>query len=286
MTRLTVRKTYKLYIGGAFPRTESGRYDIVHDPGSGDSLANVCRASRKDVRNACEAARAAFGGWSGRAAMNRGQILYRIAEMLEGRSAEFVDLLAKSGVREPQGELEATVDRLVHFAGFADKVTALLGTVNPVPGPYFNFSMPEATGVVGIVCPDEAPLLALASLVAPAIVTGNTTVVVVSEKTPLTGIAFAEVLHVSDLPGGVVNLLSGRRSELAPVLASHRDVNALVLGVEDDSLGSLEAAGADNVKRIARAGAPDGDWTSEEHEGLSAIERTLEIKTVWHTMGV
>ena len=287
MFRLDVRKTYKLYIGGAYPRTESGRTLEVMDS-SGEKLANACRASRKDVREACAAARKAQSSWAGRSAMNRGQILYRMAEMLEGRASEFRDLLSRSGVANAEHEVALSIDRLVHHAGFADKIAPLLGTVNPVPGPYFNFSMPEPTGVLGVITPDDDPLLGLVSMVAPAIVSGNTCVALVSESKPLPGMLFAEVLSVSDLPGGVVNLLSGLASELAPVIAAHMDVGGLWLASQSEHisplLADLERRSAENVKRVVHYD-PD-DLQAPAAQGLSWIERGLEIKTVWHTMGV
>jgi acyl-CoA reductase-like NAD-dependent aldehyde dehydrogenase len=226
-TRLSVRKTYKLFIGGAFPRSESGRSYVVND-GKGNFVANAARASRKDVRDAVVAARKAVPGWSGRTAYNRGQILYRVAEMLEGRRGQFVEELKATGLGKSAAadEVDAAIDRWVWYAGWADKLAAVVGSANPVSGPFFNFSTPEPTGVVGVIAPDS-PLLGLVSVVAPAIVSGNTVVVVASEPAPLPAITLAEVLATSDLPGGVVNLLTGHRSELAPWLASHLDVNAI-----------------------------------------------------------
>jgi len=281
--RLSVRKTYKLFIGGAFPRSESGRSYVVND-GKGAFLANAARASRKDVRDAVGAARKAFGGWSGRTAYNRGQILYRIAEMLEGRRAQFVDELRGAGLGKgaANAELDEAIDRWVWYAGWADKLGAVAGSANPVSGPFFNFSTPEPSGVVGIIAPDS-PLLGLVSVVAPAIVSGNTCVVVASEPAPLAAISFAEVLATSDLPGGVVNLLTGRRTELAPWLASHMDVNAIDLaGVTKDQVRGLEEAAADNLKRVLRPGVTD--WSAEP--GTARLTAFLETKTVWHPVGV
>jgi acyl-CoA reductase-like NAD-dependent aldehyde dehydrogenase len=284
--RLAVRKTYKLFIGGAFPRSESGRSYEVTDA-KGDFVANAARASRKDVRDAVSAARKAFGGWSGRTPYNRGQIIYRIAEMLEGRRDQFAAELRATGARtEPQAEAEvdAAIDRWVWYAGWADKIASVAGAANPVAGPYFNFSTPEPTGVVAIVAPDSA-LLGLVSVVAPAIVTGNTCVVVAAE--PLVAITLAEVLATSDLPGGVVNILTGRRAELAPWLASHLDVNAIDLaGAPPDLAVSCAEAAAENLKRVLRPAQADGtaDWTADP--GTERLTAFLETKTVWHPVGI
>ncbi|MEU5882717.1 aldehyde dehydrogenase family protein [Spirillospora sp. NPDC047279] len=283
MARLSVRKTYKLFIGGAFPRSESGRSYVVND-GKGGFLANASQASRKDVRDAVTAARKAFGGWSGRTPYNRGQILYRVAEMLEGRRAQFVEELRATGLGKGAAgaEVDAAIDRWVWYAGWADKLGAVGGAANPVAGPFFNFSTPEPTGVVGIVAPDSA-LLGLVSVVAPAIVSGNTVVVVASEPAPLTSITLAEVLATSDLPGGVVNVLTGRRDELAPWLAAHMDVNAIDLaGVAKDQVRALEEAAADNLKRVLRPGVTD--WSAEP--GTERLTAFLETKTVWHPVGL
>ncbi|MFD0901664.1 aldehyde dehydrogenase family protein [Actinomadura sediminis] len=281
--RLSVRKTYKLYINGAFPRSESGRSYVVTDA-KGRFVANASHASRKDVRDAVAAARKAFGGWSGRTPYNRGQILYRIAEMLEGRRAQFADELRTAGLAKAaaSAEVDAAVDRWVWYAGWADKLAAVAGSANPVAGPFFNFSTPEPTGVVGVLAPDS-PLLGLVSTVAPAIVSGNTAVVVASEPAPLPAITFAEVLATSDLPGGVVNVLTGRRDELAPWLASHMDVNAIDLaGVPADAAADLEEKAAGNLKRVVR---PDeSDWGAEP--GTARMTAFLETKTVWHPVGV
>jgi acyl-CoA reductase-like NAD-dependent aldehyde dehydrogenase len=265
LSRLPVKKTYKLYIGGEFPRSESGRTYETQG-------ANVARGSRKDVRDAVRAARAAFGKWSGMTAYNRGQVVYRIAEMLESRRAEFAEL--SSGA----DEVDRTIDRLVWYAGWADKLPQVLGSSNPVAGPYFNFTVPEPTGVVGIVAPEDPPLAGLVSRIAPAIVGGNTTVVLPSEGKPLAAVELAEVLATSDVPGGVVNIVTGQRDELAPVLAGHMDVNALDIGGADGQAAELEALAAENVKRVVR-GAPD-DQSPWEIAGF------LELKTVWHPIGV
>jgi acyl-CoA reductase-like NAD-dependent aldehyde dehydrogenase len=274
--RLSVRKTYKLFIGGAFPRSESGRSYPVRSA-AGDFLANAALASRKDVRDAVRAARAAFGGWARATAYNRGQILYRIAEMLEGRRDQFI------GYDLEPSTVDAAIDRWVWYAGWADKLAAVYGGANPVAGPYFNISAPEPTGVVGIVAPAD-PLLGLVSVVAPAIVTGNTAVVLASEESPLPAITLAEVLATSDLPGGVVNLLTGRAAETAPWLASHLDVNAIDLtGVSDPDLAvALEEAAAENLKRVLRPGPVD--WAAEP--GIERMTTLLETKTVWHPKGV
>ncbi|MFI7440680.1 aldehyde dehydrogenase family protein [Nonomuraea indica] len=281
MSRLAVRKTYKLFIGGAFPRSESGRSFVVTDA-KGGFVANAARASRKDARDAVVAARKAFPGWSGATAYNRGQILYRVAEMLEGRRAQFAEELG-TGKKAALEAVDATVDRLVWYAGWSDKITAVLGTANPVAGPYFNLSSPEPTGVVAIAAPDD-PLLGLVSVVAPAVVTGNTCVVIASQRSPLAAITLAEVLATSDLPGGVVNVLTGHQRELAPSLAGHMDVNALDLtGVADAELAvECEQAAAANLKRVLRP-APE-DWSADP--GTRRMAALLETKTVWHPLGV
>ncbi len=279
--RLAVRKTYKLFIGGAFPRSESGRSYPVHSAG-GEFLANAALASRKDVRDAVKAARSAFGKWSGATAYNRGQILYRVAEMLEGRRAQFVDEVVAAG--GSASEVDAAIDRWVWCAGWSDKIAQVYGGANPVAGPYFNLSAPEPTGVVGIVAPTDSPLLGLVSVVAPAIVTGNTTVVLAAPDRPLPAVTLAEVLATSDLPGGVVNLLTGKTEELAPWLASHMDVNAIDLtGVDDPATAvELERAAAENLKRVTRPSRPD--WTADP--GLARMVAFLETKTVWHPKGI
>ena len=260
MTRVPVRKTYKLYVGGRFPRSESGRtYEAEGH--------NVAQASRKDLREAVRAARGAFGGWSGITAYNRGQVLYRVAEMLEARSTDLAEVC--SGATE----VEECVDRMVWYAGWTDKLPQVLGGANPVAGPYFNFTVPEPTGVVGIVAPGEPALLGLVSRLAPVLAGGNTCVVIASEAHPRAAIEFGEVLATSDVPGGVVNLLTGRRDELAPHLASHLDIDALDLARGD---AELERAAADNVKRVV---------FSKPGQSLYDISNFLELKTVWHPMG-
>ncbi|GAA2635021.1 aldehyde dehydrogenase family protein [Dactylosporangium fulvum] len=284
--RLAVRKTYKLFIGGAFPRSESGRSYQVHSA-SGELLANAALASRKDVRDAVKAARAAVAKWSGATAYNRGQILYRVAEMLEGRRDQFVAEVkaAEGGSRKDAGlVVDAAIDRWVWYAGWADKIAQVHGGANPVAGPYFNLSAPEPTGVVGVVAPAESSLLGLVSVIAPAIVGGNTVVVIASETRPLPAVSLAEVLATSDLPGGVVNVLTGKVSEMGPWLAAHMDVNAVDLaGVTDTTLAvELEVAAAENLKRVIRPSSPD--WTADP--GVSRMLAMLEIKTVWHPKGV
>ncbi|QHC25764.1 aldehyde dehydrogenase family protein [Streptomyces sp. GS7] len=283
--RLSVLKTYKLYVGGKFPRSESGRVYEVTDA-KDNWLANAPLASRKDARDAVVAARKAFGGWSGATAYNRGQILYRTAEMLEGRRDQFTAEVADAeGLSKAKAaaQVDAAIDRWVWYAGWSDKVTQIAGSANPVAGPYFNLSAPEPTGVVAVLAPQESSFLGLVSVIAPAIVTGNTAVVVASEKAPLPALSLAEVLATSDLPGGVVNLLSGRTAELAAPLAAHQDVNAIDLtGAGAELAGELETAAADNLKRVLRPRA--ADWTAEP--GTERLLAFLETKTVWHPMGV
>src|SRR5689334_4404832 len=264
MTRLPVKKTYKLFIGGAFPRSESGRtYEAQGQ--------NVARASRKDVRDSVVAARSAQPKWAGATAYNRGQVLYRIAEMTESRVPEFAELC--SG----EDEVERSIDRWVWYAGFADKLSQVLGSSNPVAGPYFNFTIPEPTGVVAVVAPDEPALLGLVSRIAPALTGGNAVVALASETSPLAAVELAEVIATSDVPGGVVNLLTGQRAELAPWLASHMDVNAIDLTGADGLRADLEVAASENVKRVV-LGQPDT-------QSLYEISAFLELKTVWHPIG-
>ena len=265
MNRLPVRKTYKLFIGGDFPRSESGRTYLAEGQ-------NVARASRKDVRDAVRAARAAQGKWAGLTAYNRGQVLYRVAEMLEARAKDLAALC--SG----KAEVERSIDRVVWYAGWADKLAQVLGSANPVAGPYFNFTVPEPTGVVGILAPEEPPLAGVVSRLAPVLVGGNAAVVVASESRPLAAVELAEVLATSDVPGGVVNVLTGHRDELASVLAAHMDVNALDLAPADGASAELERLAAENVKRVVH-GAADAESPWE-------IAAFLELKTVWHPIGV
>jgi len=284
-TRLDVKKTYKLYIGGDFPRSESGRTYVVDDA-KGRFLANAAQASRKDARDAVKAARSAFGGWSARTAYNRGQVVYRIAEVLEGRRDQFeAELRAAEGLTAATARtyVDAAIDRLVWYAGWADKIAQVTGSANAVAGPYFNHSAPEPTGVVAVVAP-SGPLLGLVSVVAPVIVTGNTCVVIASQPHPLTAITLGEVMATSDLPGGVVNVLTGSVAEIAPWLASHMDVNGLDLtGVGDPELArELEIGAAENLKRVRRPGLEDLLVAPP----LDRMTRFLETKTVWHPMGL
>jgi acyl-CoA reductase-like NAD-dependent aldehyde dehydrogenase len=283
--RLRVRKTYKLAIGGAFPRSESGRSYPVEDA-SGELLAQAAQASRKDVRDAVVAARKAFPGWSAATPYNRGQVIYRAAEMLDGRreqfAAEIMDAegLARDAALALVGE---SIDRIVWYAGWADKFAQIAGSANPVAGPYFNFSLPEPTGVVAIVAPQESSLLGFVSVLAPVLCTGNSAVIVASERRPLPAISLAEVLATSDLPGGVANVLTGFTAELAPWLASHRDVNAIDLtGVAVADRAELQRAAADNVKRVYIP--RDCNWAGEP--GSERLTAFVETKTVWHPIGV
>ena len=280
--RVAVRKTYKLYIGGAFPRSESGRSYAVTDS-HGGFLANAALASRKDARDAVSAARKAFPGWSGATAYNRGQVLYRVAELMEGRRSQFVgEIRAAEGIGASKAEtfVDAAIDRWVWYAGWADKIAQVRGSSNPVAGPYFNFSLPEPTGVVAVLAPQRAPLLGFVSVVAPAIVSGNTVVVLASEQYPLPAVTLSEVLATSDVPGGVVNVLTGRVAEIAPWLASHMDVNAIDLtGAPDDQRDDLAVAATDNLKRVVGLSAST-DWAATP--SLDRMLTYLETKTVWH----
>jgi acyl-CoA reductase-like NAD-dependent aldehyde dehydrogenase len=275
--RLPVRRTAKLSIGGQFPRSESGRtYEVVS--ADGRFLAHAAQASRKDLRDAVVAARGALGGWAARTAYNRGQILYRVAEIMEGRRAQLEDELRDSGAADAADEVSRAIDRWVWYAGWADKIAQVAGGANPVAGPYFNFTVPEPTGVVGIIAPAEPSLLGLVSRIAPVIVSGNVAVAVASERSPLPAVSLAEALATSDVPGGVINVLTGSPAELVPLLAAHMDVNAIDLtGCPDDLIAEAERAAADNVKRVHRAGP------AEQH--LSEITAFVEFKTVWHPMG-
>jgi acyl-CoA reductase-like NAD-dependent aldehyde dehydrogenase len=250
----------------------------------GEVLARPARASRKDLRDAVRAARSAFPKWSGTTAYNRGQVLYRVAELLEGRRAQFEDELAAFGAPKPAREVEAAIDRWVWYAGWSDKVHHVMGTVNPVAGPYYDFTFPEPTGVVGVVAPEEPALLGLVSRLAPAIVSGNTVVLVASERRPLPAVTLSEVLATSDVPGGVVNVLTGLKQELLSWLAGHMDVNAVDLtGATEDAVPDLERASAENVKRVVRDGS--ADWFADEAQSLYAVTALMEMKTVWHPMG-
>ncbi|MBW1604363.1 aldehyde dehydrogenase family protein [Streptomyces sp. JJ66] len=283
--RLAVLKTYKLFIGGKFPRSESGRVYEVTDP-KGNWLANAPLASRKDARDAVLAARKAFGGWSGATAYNRGQVLYRVAEMLEGRREQFTaEVAAGSGLSKAKAaaEVDAAIDRWVWYAGWSDKIAQVAGGANPVAGPYFNLSTPEPTGVVAVLAPRASAFLGLVSVLAPAIVTGNTVVVVPSETAPLPALSLAEVLATSDVPGGVVSVLSGRPAELGAPLAAHQDVNAIDLTGADAGLArELEIAAADNLKRVIRPRTGESFTADPGTERMLAL---LETKTVWHPTG-
>ena len=289
--RIGVRKTYKLYIGGAFPRTESGRaYEVFG--AKGELLANASRGTRKDIREAVRAARKAFPGWAEKTAYNRSQILYRIAELMEGRRDQFVaEVMATEGLSRGRAgrTVDAAIDRWVWYAGWADKYPQMIGTVNPVAGSYFNFSVPEPTGVVGIIAPEASSLLGLVSRLAPVIVSGNAAVVISSETRPLPAVTLTEVLATSDVPGGVVNLITGLRRELVGHLAGHMDVNALdAFGAAPDDAAGLEEIAVENVKRFVRpppAGLDRYDWLAERAQSPYLIGEFVEIKTVWHPIG-
>ncbi|MFG2377153.1 aldehyde dehydrogenase family protein [Streptomyces sp. NPDC048504] len=282
--RLSVFKTYKLYVGGKFPRSESGRVYEVTDS-KGKWLANAPQSSRKDARDAVVAARKAFGGWSGATAYNRGQILYRIAEMLEGRKDQFTREVADAeGLSKSKAAavVDAAIDRWVWYAGWTDKIAQVVGGANPVAGPYFNLSSPEPTGVVTVLAPQESSFLGLISVIAPVIATGNTVIVIASENSPLPALSLGEVLATSDLPGGVVNILSGKTAEIAAPLAAHQDVNAIDLAGADEVLAKdLEIAAADNLKRVLRPQPVD----HAETPGTERLTAFLETKTVWHPTG-
>ncbi|WP_410656424.1 aldehyde dehydrogenase family protein [Amycolatopsis sp. lyj-112] len=285
--RISVAKTYKLYVGGKFPRSESGRVYPVSDA-KGKFLANASHASRKDVRDAVSAARKAFGGWSAATAYNRGQVLYRVAEVLEGRREQFVaEVVASEGVatKKAQSLVDASIDRWVWYAGWTDKIATVLGATNPVAGPYFSFTVPEPTGVVGVLAPQQSSLLGLVSVLAPVLATGSTAVVVSSAERPLPAITLSEVLATSDLPGGVANILTGRASELGSWLASHGDVNALdPTGAEPSARADLARDAAGTVKRVLTVPDAEPDWTADADMGR--LRRYLEAKTVWHPLGV
>jgi acyl-CoA reductase-like NAD-dependent aldehyde dehydrogenase len=282
--RLAVRKTYKLYVGGAFARSESGRHDPVLDH-EGSHVANITRASRKDVRDAVKAARKAQPGWAGKTAYNRGQVLYRAAEALESRGAELAQQAVDLRGAKPaaaRDEVAAAVDVLVHYAGWTDKLHAVLGGVNPVAAPFLSVSTPEPTGVVGVVAPEEPELLGLVGAIAPALAAGNVVVAICSERWPLAGLDLGEVLAVSDVPAGVVNLLAGRREELATALGGHRDLNAIVDASGDAELGArLDVLAAETVKRVLRIGG----GTDAREDSLRRLETLVELKTAWHPIG-
>ncbi len=284
-SRIPVAKTYKIYIGGQFPRTESGRYYPLHD-GKGVVVANICRSSRKDFRNAVVAARTAQSAWAASSAYLRGQVLYRVAEMLEGRRDQFVAELYLLGIakKKAEAEVDATTDRLIYYAGWSDKYQQIFSAVNPVASSHFNFSVLEPTGVASILAPEDSGLLGLVSNIAPVIAGGNTCVVLSSEKLPLCAISFAEVLHAADVPGGVVNILTGFRSELFGQFASHMDINAVIYCDGDASVAKLvQEKAADNIKRVLSR--VDIDWEGENAQNPYLIQDTQEVKTTWHPIG-
>ncbi|MEO6994693.1 MAG: aldehyde dehydrogenase family protein [Lacunisphaera sp.] len=285
--RLPITKTPKVYVGGAFIRSESARTFSLQDP-SGNFFANIPQCTRKDLRNAVEAAAKAGPGWAKRTAYNRGQIIYRLAEMLEARTADMTDALAVGGASKAAAvrEIAATVDRLIHYAGWTDKYEQVLGNVNPVAAPYFNFTVTEPMGIVGILAPDEMPLLALLSLIAPAITSGNTVVALASSARPYPAIVLGEMLATSDLPGGVVNLLTGFRKELVPTFATHAHLRAIAGCANAEEREQLKRSAAESVKRVnLRKSEEPIDWFSEKQEGLYEIRPLLEFKTTWHPIG-
>ena len=278
---MNILKTYKIYIGGQFPRTESGRTYVVNDA-AGNPIANVCQSSKKDIRNAVQAARKAFGPWSERSAFNRGQILYRIAEMLDGRKAQFMEELTQQGqtIERAQIEIEACVDRIVYYAGWCDKFQQILSSVNPVNSSHFNFSVAEPTGVVGILADEHTGLLGFVSQLMPVIAGGNSVVFIAAEKFPLCAITFAEVLATADLPAGVVNILTGSANEMLPTLAEHMDVNSLFLSnASNEIVKSTQLSAVDNLKRVV---VRNDNWLQEDAQGISFISSFQEIKTTWH----
>ena len=278
---MNILKTYKIYIGGQFPRTESGRTYVVNDA-AGNPIANVCQSSKKDIRNAVQAARKAFGPWSERSAFNRGQILYRIAEMLDGRKAQFMEELTQQGqtIERAQIEIEACVDRIVYYAGWCDKFQQILSSVNPVNSSHFNFSVAEPTGVVGILADEHTGLLGFVSQLMPVIAGGNSVVFIAAEKFPLCAITFAEVLATADLPAGVVNILTGSANEMLPTLADHMDVNSLFLSnASNEIVKSTQLLAVDNLKRVV---VRNDNWLQEDAQGISFISSFQEIKTTWH----
>lgn len=286
-TRLPVTKTPKCYVGGAFIRSESGRVFPIHSS-SGAFFANIPQCTRKDLRNAVESAAKAGPGWAKRSGYNRGQIIYRLAEMIEARKPEMADAIMISGVSKTDAEKEvaATIDRLIHYSGWTDKYEQLLGNVNPVASPHFNFTVTEPMGIIGIIAPDEAPLLALISLIAPAIVSGNTVVALASSKQPYPSIALGEMLATSDLPGGVVNLLTGLRHELLPTFATHAHLRAISGVAGADEHKQIKLAAADSVKRVHLFKAEEPrDWSAVSAQGLYEIRELVEFKTTWHPIG-
>ncbi|MFZ0453558.1 MAG: aldehyde dehydrogenase family protein [Ignavibacteriaceae bacterium] len=286
MSRLNINKTYKLYIGGKFPRTESGRYYAVNNS-NGELIANMCLASRKDFRNAVAAARKVQDSWANASALNKGQVLYRIAEMLEGRKEQFIAELVIQGetAESAKEEVEASIDRLVYYAGWSDKYQQFFSSVNPVVSSHFNFSVLEPAGVVSIIAPENKSLLSLITLIAPAIVGGNTVVLLASESKPLSAVSLAEVLNSSDVPGGVVNILSGKKSELYSHMACHMDVNSIIYCGEDEKIiKSISELASGNIKRTVFH--RKDDWLNEIYESPYIIEKTQEVKTTWHPTGI
>jgi aldehyde dehydrogenase (NAD+) len=286
MSRLPITKTPKVYVGGAFIRSESARVFPIKDA-AGNFFANIPQCTRKDLRNAIEAAAKAGPGWAKRTAYNRGQILYRLGEMLEARAGEMAEALMLSGASKPAAtkEVSATVDRLIYYAGWADKYEQVLGNVNPVAAPYFNFTVTEPMGIVGVIAPDEAPLLALVSLIAPAITSGNTVIALASGTQPYAAILFGEMLATSDLPGGVVNLLTGFRKELVPTFATHTHLRAIVAAVSAEESKTLALGAAESVKRTHFLTAEKTNWFADSAQSVYAIRDTLEFKTTWHPIG-
>ena len=286
MSRLNINKTYKLYIGGKFLRTESGRYYAVNNS-NGDLIANMCLASRKDFRNAVVAARKAQDSWENTSALNKGQVLYRVAEMLEGRKEQFIAELITQGesAKSAKEEVEASIDRLVYYAGWSDKYQQIFSSVNPVASSHFDFSVLEPVGVVSIIAPENKSLLSLITLIAPAIVGGNTVIVLASERKPLCAISFGEVLNSSDVPGGVVNILTGKKSELYSHFASHMDVNSIIYCGDDEKIiKSISELASGNIKRTVFY--RKNDWINEIYESPYIIEKTQEVKTTWHPTGI
>lgn len=286
MNRLPITKTPKVYVGGAFIRSESARTFPIQDA-AGNFFANIPQCTRKDLRNAVEAAAKAGPGWAKRTAYNRGQIIYRLAEMIEARVADMADALAVSGASDAEArkEISATIDRLIHYAGWADKYEQLLGNVNPVAAPYFNFTVTEPMGIVGLLAPDERPLLALVSLIAPAITSGNTVIALASTPQPYPAIVLGEMLATSDLPGGVVNLLTGFRKELVPTFATHTHLRAVSAVATADERKALALGAADSVKRTRLVDGDDLDWFADSAQSLYAIRDFVEFKTTWHPIG-
>lgn len=286
MSRLNINKTYKLYIGGKFPRTESGRYYEVNNS-KGELIANMCLASKKDFRNAVVAARKIQDSWANASALNKGQILYRIAEMLEGRKEQFIAELILQGEssKSAKEEVENSIDRLVYYAGWSDKFQQIFSSVNPVVTSHFDFSILEPVGVISILAPDNKSLLSLVTLIAPAIVGGNTVIVLASENKPLSAISFAEVLNSSDVPGGVVNILTGKKSELYSHFASHMDVNSIIYCSDDEKMiKSISELASGNIKRTVFY--KKNDWNNKYYESPYLIEKTQEVKTTWHPTGI